>query len=123
MSKYKDVATNFLQMCATGRSREAFSQYAAPSFRHHNPHFPGDADALAYAMDENARQFPEKRLEVKRALEEGDFIAVHSFVKHTADEKGYALVHIFRFEEGRVAELWDIAMAVPAESPNQYGMF
>jgi predicted SnoaL-like aldol condensation-catalyzing enzyme len=123
MSKYKDVAVKFLEMCASGRSREAFAQYASPSFRHHNPHFAGDAESLAAAMETNARQFPGKHLEVKRALEDGDTVAVHSFVRHTADEPGYALVHIFRFEQDRIVELWDIAMAVPADSPNQHGMF
>ena len=123
MSKYKDVATKFLELCAGGRAREAFAQYAAQSFRHHNPHFPGDASSLADAMDANAKQFPDKRLDVHRVLEDGDLVAVHSFVKHSADDRGYALVHIFRFEGDRVAELWDIAMAVPAESANQHGMF
>ena len=119
----KEAAKTFLELCAAGRAREAFARYAAPSFRHHNPHFPGDADSLAQAMDTNAKQFPEKRLDVHRALEDGDFVAVHSFVKHNAEDTGYALVHIFRFEGERVAELWDIAMAVPPDSPNKLGMF
>ena len=110
-------------MCAAGGARDAFARYATPSFRHHNPHFAGDAASLASAMDDNARQFPAKRLDVLRVLGDGDLVAIHSFVKHSADDRGYALVHIFRFEGDRVAELWDIAMAVPADSPNQYGMF
>ena len=34
-----------------------------------------------------------------------------------------ALVHIFRFEGHRVAELWDIGQAAPDNSPNENGMF
>lgn len=48
---------------------------------------------------------------------------VHSHVRHTPDERGYGLVHNFRFEGDRVAELWDLAQAVPASSPNANGMF
>jgi predicted SnoaL-like aldol condensation-catalyzing enzyme len=32
-------------------------------------------------------------------------------------------VHIFRFEQGRIVELWDLGQEVPESSPNQYGMF
>ena len=54
---HKNIAAEFLALAAAGRAREAFSRFAAPSFRHHNAHFPGDADSLMTAMDENARQF------------------------------------------------------------------
>jgi predicted SnoaL-like aldol condensation-catalyzing enzyme len=74
-------------------------------------------------MEENARQNPQKRLDVLRALEDGDLVAVHSRVRHTPDERGYALVHLFRFESDRIAELWDLAQEVPAESVNRNGMF
>ena len=32
-------------------------------------------------------------------------------------DRGIALVHIFRFEAGRIAELWDIGQPVPENSP------
>ena len=31
--------------------------------------------------------------------------------------------HIFRFKGEEIAELWDIAMEQPGESPNENGMF
>ena len=119
----KGIATQVLHDCAAGRAREAFEQHAAPGFRHHNAHFAGDAESLATAMEENARQFPQKALQVKRAVQEGAIVVLHSHVRHTADEAGYALVHIFRFDGERIAELWDIAQEVPKDSPNENGMF
>jgi predicted SnoaL-like aldol condensation-catalyzing enzyme len=38
-------------------------------------------------------------------------------------ESGVAVVHIFRFQGDRIAELWDIGQPVPQDSPNQAGMF
>ncbi len=123
MASNKDAAISFLELAAAGRAREAFAQYGGPGFRHHNPWFKGDADSLAAAMDENARQNPGKRLAVLRALEDGDLVAVHSSVTHSDADRGFALVHIFRFEGGRIVEAWDLAQEVPAESPNTNGMF
>jgi predicted SnoaL-like aldol condensation-catalyzing enzyme len=123
MGAHKDTAVSFLKLAASGRAREAAATHLASGCRHHNPHFPGDAASLTAAMDENARQHPEKRLDVHHVLEDGDLVAVHSYVQHGQNDRGVAVVHIFRFEDSRIAELWDLAQPVPAESPNQYGMF
>ena len=123
MTAIKDAAVSFLRLVAAGRVREANDQYIGAGFRHHNPYFPGDADALLQGMADNAQQNPGKRLDVLRALQEGDLVAVHSFVRHGADDRGFALVHLFRFEGDRIVELWDVAQAVPEESPNANGMF
>jgi len=119
----KDIATEFLMLAASGRAKEAFARHVAGDFRHHNGYFPGDAHSLMIAMDENAKQFPGKTLEVKIAVEEGDNVATFSRVVHTPGENGAAVVHIFRFTGGKIAELWDVGQAVPDDSPNEYGMF
>ena len=123
MDTQKDIALSFLRLAATGRAHEAFGKYVAGNFRHHNPFFPENAKALMAGMDESARQNPESRFEVQRALEDGDFVAIHSFVRHKPGEKGAGLVHIFRFEGNQIAELWDIGQPVPDSSVNALGMF
>jgi predicted SnoaL-like aldol condensation-catalyzing enzyme len=123
MSTRKADAVSFLQLAATGRVREAYTKHVGSNFRHHNPFFAGSAQALMTGMEENARQNPDKRLDVLRTLEDGDLVAVHSRVQHTPEDRGAALVHVFRFEGDRIAELWDVAQPVPAESVNPNGMF
>jgi predicted SnoaL-like aldol condensation-catalyzing enzyme len=119
----KEAAIAFLQLAASGKVREAFDNYVAEKFRHHNPFFPGDAEALKSAMEDNASKNPEKVLVVQRALQDGDLVAVHSWVRPTPTASGIAVVHIFRFEGNRIAELWDVGQPVPESSPNEYGMF
>ena len=74
-------------------------------------------------MAEAAAKFPDTKLEVQHIFEEGDLIAVHSRVRHSAHTSEIAVVHIFRFEERRIAEMWDVGMEAPKESPNENGMF
>ncbi len=119
----KAAATSFLTMVAAGRVAEAFASYIGKGFRHHNPFFEGTAEALMRAMEENARQNPQKLLEVHHALEDGDFVAVHSHVRQKPDDRGAAVVHIFRFENDQVVELWDVGQPLPEASPNEHGMF
>ncbi len=119
----KEIAVEFLRMAASGRVAEAYENYVGSDFKHHNPHFRGDAASLRAAMEADAATHPNKVLQVQRAIAEGDLVAVHSSVRMTGDDRGYALVHIFRFAGGRIVELWDIAEPVPENSPNENGMF
>ncbi len=122
-NRNKDAAVSFLKMASSGDVREAYSKFVGTRFRHHNPYFEGSAETLMAAMEENARDNPNKTLDVKLAIEEGNLVAVHSHVRLNPDQVGGAVVHIFRFEEGRIVELWDLGQEVPEQSPNQYGMF
>jgi predicted SnoaL-like aldol condensation-catalyzing enzyme len=121
MSK-KDVAISFLENAASGKVDDAY-RYVGPSFRHHNAYFPGDAESLKAGMAEAHKQFPNTKLDVQRAIAEGDLLAVHSRVQHAPDTPAIAVVHIFRFEGDQIAELWDVGMEVPKDSPNENGVF
>jgi len=92
-------------------------------FRHHNPHFRGDAESLKKAMRENAQKNPNKQLEIQRSLQDGNLVAVHSRVRQHAQDRGGAVVHIFRFNVDRIEELWDVGQAEPEAMANEHGMF
>jgi predicted SnoaL-like aldol condensation-catalyzing enzyme len=120
---HKAAAIEFLKLCASGKVREAYSRHVGPGFRHHNPWFRGDAESLMIAMEKNAVENPDKMLEVQRALEDGDQVAVFSWIRQKPTDRGAAVVHIFRFDQDRIVELWDLGQEVPEKSPNENGMF
>ena len=80
-------------------------------------------DALKTGMKENYRQFPHKQLTVKHAMSDGDLVAIHSHIVFQRGDLGVATMHLFRFEDGKIVELWDFGQPVPAESPNTDGLF
>jgi predicted SnoaL-like aldol condensation-catalyzing enzyme len=75
------------------------------------------------AMEQNAKKNPNKVLEVQTAIEEGDRVVVFSRVRQKPEDRGGAVVHIFRFEGEQIVEFWDIGQAVPEEGVNENGMF
>jgi predicted SnoaL-like aldol condensation-catalyzing enzyme len=119
----KEMAISFLNLASGGKVREAFSKFIGPGFQHHNPFFDGTAESLMSAMEANTFQNPDKVLEVKRAIAEGEFVVVHFHVRQNPGDFGAAVIHIFRFEKGHIVELWDVGQPVPEKSPNQFGMF
>ena len=120
---YKEFAVTFLKMLSAGHAKKAFELHVGPGFKHHNPHFPGDQDVLAAAMDESAREFPKRTHEILLVISDGDLVAVHSRLKLTPEHDPLSVVHIMRFENGKVAELWDVVQFSVENSPNENGMF
>lgn len=120
---YKEIAGHFLLLCAKGNSRQAFKLYAAQDFKHHNPYFKGNAETMIIAMEEEAKRNTTKIFEILHTVEEGNLVAVHSHIRNQADEPGVAVVHLFSFNAGKIAELWDIGQAVPDQMINENGMF
>ena len=74
-------------------------------------------------MAEAAAKFPRTAIEIQRAVEQGNIVAVHSKVVHEPGGRAISVVHIFRFSGQRIAELWDIAMQEPGGSANENGLF
>lgn len=123
LDENKNAAVSFLEMASSGKVDQAYSKFVGDEFMHHNPYFEGSATALSAGMKENAIQNPNKMFEVKRVIAEGDFVVTHSLVKQKPGDLGAAVVHIFRFENEKIEELWDLGQPIPEKSPNQYGMF
>lgn len=119
----KRIALDFLSLCVQGRPAEAFRGYAAEGFVHHNAFYRSDAASLIRGMEESAEAHPFTKLEPKHVVREGGLVAVHSHITMKPGHPGYAVMHILRFEGGKIAELWDFAQEVPDGMVNERGMF
>jgi predicted SnoaL-like aldol condensation-catalyzing enzyme len=67
-------------------------------------------------------QSPYFDVSIKRVVADGYLIAIHSHY-HLANDKGLAVVDIFRVLKGKVVEHWDVVQAVPETSANDNTMF
>jgi predicted SnoaL-like aldol condensation-catalyzing enzyme len=119
----RDRAIHFLELASSGKVDEAYERFASPTGKHHNPYFAAGFDALRTGMKENYRQFPDKLITIKHAMGEGDMVAVHSHVVLKTGDLGVATLHLFRFEDGKIVELWDFGQPIQADSPNSDGPF
>jgi len=119
----KLAAVQFLQLVVAGSIDAAYEKHVDMRGKHHNPFFPAGFPALEKAMIENHVQFPSKHITVKNVLGDGDLVAVHSHIVLRPDEAGVTAVHLFRFCNGKIVEMWDCGQPVPADSPNMDGAF
>jgi predicted SnoaL-like aldol condensation-catalyzing enzyme len=119
----REYAVDFLNLLVSGNINEAYESYVNMRGRHHNVYYASDFLSLKQGMIENQAQFPNKRLMVKNVLGDGNLVAVHSNIIMKEGEPGLSVVHLFRFENGKIVEMWDVGQALPVNSPNLIGAF
>lgn len=104
--------------------QEAADRYIGKTYLQHNPTVADGAQAFVDAFIPFLKENPQSRAEIKRVVAEGDLVVLHVFSRTSPQDKGEAVVDIFRFDEnGKIVEHWDVIQPVPEKSVSGRGMF
>lgn len=117
-------AVAFLDMVFNKKKvKEGFDTYVGDKYIQHNPIAADGKEAAVTVLSHVLQQLPGWSYEFKHAYVDGNIVIVHSLVKMKAEDRGNAVVDIFRFEKGKVVEHWDVVQAIPEKSANNNTMF
>jgi predicted SnoaL-like aldol condensation-catalyzing enzyme len=124
LERNKQTALAFYDMAGNwNMPREAAAMYMGPMYIQHNPLAGDGAEAFIAFFTGFKTQFPNARWDFKRVAAEGDLVWVHSHFTLGTGDRGSAVVDIFRIENGKIVEHWDVLQQVPERSLNDNTMF
>ena len=102
---------------------DAFRTYVGASYRQHNPLVPDGIEPSVAFLSKRFETNPQAINEIKRVIADGDLVAVHVHSRLNDADRGRAIVDIFRIENGKIVEHWDVIQPVPENAQNNNTMF
>jgi predicted SnoaL-like aldol condensation-catalyzing enzyme len=120
----KNMVTAFYKMTFYDHKvAEAFKTYVGASYKQHNPLVPDGIEPSVAFLSKRFETNPQAINEIKRVIADGDLVAVHVHSRLNDGDRGRAIVDIFRVENGKIVEHWDVIQPVPENAQNNNTMF
>ncbi len=97
--------------------------YIGDRYIQHNPTARNGIDGLKAFIDFLRAKFPESHSDIKQAFADGNYVILHVHSVRVPGTLGRAIVDIFRLENGKVVEHWDVVQDIPEHAANSNTMF
>jgi predicted SnoaL-like aldol condensation-catalyzing enzyme len=124
LDRSKRLVVEFCETAFNRKDFEAARGYFGPQFIDHDPAAPADGiEGMKRFLNFLRSKFPLANYEIKRVFADGDFVIVHTHGVREPGTPGRAIVDIFRLENGKIVEHWDVVQDIPDHSPNPRAFF
>ncbi len=122
LEKNKRNVVEFYDLIINKKDFEAAKKYIGDRYKQHNPFVADGPEGLRAFIEHLKTDFPDARSEIKKIIAEGDYVVLHVHSRRTPTLQR-AIIEIFRLENGKIDEHWDVVQQIPETSANPNGMF
>jgi predicted SnoaL-like aldol condensation-catalyzing enzyme len=117
-----EIVNECNRLIMDNRAMEAVERFIAEDFIEHNPivrggNREGFIEHLVEAGFTNPDN-PRMNMVVDRVISEGDMVVTHIHVESGPDAPILVFMDIYRVENGKLVEHWDVMQTVPEQSVN-----
>lgn len=119
----KRVVVDYYTTAFAGNPDKAITDHLGDRYIQHNPLAADGPEAFKGFVTWVRGEYPNLTLDIKRVIAEGDIVVTHSHLVLEPGTPGRALADLFRLEDGKVVEHWDVIQEIPETAANPNGMF
>lgn len=117
------LVVEFYDRFFNAHETEAAAAVVADDYKQHNPNVPDGKQVFVGYFTGFFKENPGYRVKIVRSATDGDLVYLHIHAQRSPEERGSAVVDIFRVKDGRIVEHWDVIQAVPEKAANENTMF
>jgi predicted SnoaL-like aldol condensation-catalyzing enzyme len=123
MEENKKVVLGLYEAAINQKDFEAASKFIGPRYVQHNPNAADGLEGLKAFLAFLREKFPNYHSDIKRVFADGDYVILHVHNVPTPGARGNAIMDIFKLENGKVVEHWDVRQEIPEKPANNNTMF
>jgi predicted SnoaL-like aldol condensation-catalyzing enzyme len=119
----KKVVLDLYEKGINQKDFEAAAKDLGPHYIQHNPRAKDGAEGFKAFINFLKAKLPNYHSDIKKVFADGDYVILHVHNVPAPGQRGAAIVDIFRLENGKVVEHWDVRQEIPEQSANNNTMF
>ena len=119
----RTVVLAFYQKGLNQKDADAALAHVGDRYVQHNPNAADGPDGFRKFIGFLREKFPNSHSEIKRSFVDGDYVILHVHAVREPGTRGNAIVDIFKLEDGKIVEHWDVVQPVPENPANNNTMF
>ncbi|MDH2380417.1 nuclear transport factor 2 family protein [Bradyrhizobium sp. CER78] len=105
------------------KDADAALAYVGNRYVQHNPGAADGPEGFRKFIGFLREKFPNSHSEIKRSFVDGDYVILHVHAVREPGTRGNAIVDIFKLEDGKIVEHWDVVQPIPENPANNNTMF
>lgn len=117
----KKLVADFYQELFGDKDVNAIDKYIGDIYIQHNPSVADGKEALRQAVAQWFKGAPKEKIDIQHLSAEGNLVYIHTKSKRGATT--VSIIDIFKLENEKIVEHWDVGQEVPEKSANSHPMF
>ena len=117
------LVTRFYNQVFNDHQVDEGAAVVADDYIQHNPYVPDGKAPFTGYFSQFFIDNPDAKCRIVRAAAADDLVWLHVHFTQNAEDPGRAIVDIFRVENGKIVEHWDVQQDIPANPANENTMF
>jgi predicted SnoaL-like aldol condensation-catalyzing enzyme len=123
MEANKKAVVQFYEAAINQKDFDAAAKFLGPRYTQHNPRAADGPEGLKAFLAFLREKFPDYHSDIVRVFADGDYVILHVHNIPTPGSRGNAIIDIFKLENGKVVEHWDVRQEIPETAANNNTMF
>jgi predicted SnoaL-like aldol condensation-catalyzing enzyme len=123
MEANKKAVAEFYELAVNKKDFDGAAKFLGSHLVQHNPNVADGPEGLKAFIALLRDKFPDAHSEVIRVFADRDYIIQHVHSVPTPGSRGNAIMNIYKLENGKIVEHWDVIQPVPEKSANNNTMF